>query len=70
MVGGWSIQVAVAVHWVGGGLANRGTGMYRVSPWVVLPRDVPFAESPVGLADAAVPASQPVAACEATDGSQ
>ena len=27
MVGGWSIQVAVAVHCVGGGLENRGTGM-------------------------------------------
>ena len=27
MVGGWSIQVAVAVHWVGGGLVNSGTGI-------------------------------------------
>ena len=27
IVGGWSMQVAVAVHCVGGGLENRGTGM-------------------------------------------
>ena len=27
MVGGWSMQVAVAVHWVGGGLLKRGTGI-------------------------------------------
>ena len=27
MVGGWSMHVAVAVHWVAGGSANSGTGM-------------------------------------------
>ena len=27
MVGGWSMQVAVAVHWVGGGSAKTGVGM-------------------------------------------
>lgn len=72
MVGGWSMHVAVLTHWVGGGvLRPSGTGMYRVSAWVVLPRVVPSAEVPVGLADDGPwPASQPVVACDATAGSQ
>ena len=71
MVGGWSTQVAVAVHWVGGAPANSGTGMYSVSPWVVLPIDVPSGDGAVGSAeDGPLPTSQPVAAWDGTAVSQ
>ena len=61
------------MHWVGGGVKPIGTGMYSVSLCWVLPRIVPLADGCVGLgwADAAVPASQPVAeSSEPLPGSQ
>jgi hypothetical protein len=66
------MQVAVDVHWVGGGLLNSGTGMYRVPLRVVLPNEVP--ESPadieLGVGEGPAPASHPVVAAAETCASQ
>ena len=63
MVGGWSIQVAVAVHWVGRRVAEqRDRDVERVAVLGV-PSMVPLADVPVGSGDeGAAPTSQPVVA--------